>query len=85
VSPPDPGCGRSEPWPACSRSADISEQGICDLVGNVTEWVVAGSGSEASRLPSRGASYLSSYLHFTLRRSGPPDASGISTGFRCVR
>jgi formylglycine-generating enzyme required for sulfatase activity len=85
---PEPGCGRYEPWPGCSRSADISEQGICDLVGNVTEWIVAGSGAVASRLPTRGASYLSSYLHFTLRQPGPPaspDESGISIGFRCVR
>jgi hypothetical protein len=85
---PDPGCGRSEPWPGCSRTPDISGQGICDLVGNVDEWVVAGSGLVQSRLPTRGACYLSSYMNFTLRHPSPPaspDESSISIGFRCVR
>ncbi|MEZ4475315.1 MAG: SUMF1/EgtB/PvdO family nonheme iron enzyme [bacterium] len=31
------GCGRRQPWPVCSRPA--SERGLCDLVGNVAEWV----------------------------------------------
>ncbi|MBI5210284.1 MAG: SUMF1/EgtB/PvdO family nonheme iron enzyme [Elusimicrobia bacterium] len=33
------GCGRDGAWPVCSRAADVSEQGLCDLAGNVSEWV----------------------------------------------
>lgn len=31
-----PGCGRNRPAPACSRP---SVEGVCDLLGNVAEWV----------------------------------------------
>ena len=33
------GCGRSSTWPVCSKTAGSSAQGICDLAGNVWEWV----------------------------------------------
>jgi len=33
------GCGKDSTWPVCSKVEGNSEQGLCDLVGNVWEWV----------------------------------------------
>ena len=33
------GCGEGITWPVCSREDGHSEQGVCDLSGNVFEWV----------------------------------------------
>ena len=33
------GCGRDSTWPVCSKASGNSAQGVCDLAGNVWEWV----------------------------------------------
>jgi formylglycine-generating enzyme required for sulfatase activity len=33
------GCGELRTWPVCSKTAGNSAQGLCDLSGNVSEWV----------------------------------------------
>ncbi len=33
------GCGKNRTWPVCSKPAGNSAQGLCDLSGNVSEWV----------------------------------------------
>ncbi len=35
----EPGCGKSLPWPGCSMKAGNTKQGVCDMAGNVSEWV----------------------------------------------
>jgi formylglycine-generating enzyme required for sulfatase activity len=78
------GCGRKEPWPGCSRSPDRSAQGICDLVGNVTEWTqpieVGG------QPPRRGSSYASDAPKSVRDQPYAGDNSPRpDVGFRCVR
>ena len=34
-----PGCGEGRTWPVCSKTEGNSAQGLCDMAGNVREWV----------------------------------------------
>jgi len=47
------GCGRSTPHPPCARTSGNSEQGVCDLVGNLSEML-----SDTDR--ARGGHYATS-------------------------
>jgi len=33
------GCGEGHTWPVCSKPAGDSPQGLCDMAGNLAEWV----------------------------------------------
>ena len=33
------GCGRGTPWPVCSKPDGNTRSGLCDMIGNVWQWV----------------------------------------------
>ncbi len=53
------GCGEDRTWPVCSKRAGNSTQGVCDLAGNVWEWVEDCWHSSYAGAPSRSKAWTS--------------------------
>jgi formylglycine-generating enzyme required for sulfatase activity len=97
----DLGCGQSRTWPVCSKPAGNSTQGVCDLSGNVWEWVqdtwhdnyrgAPGDGTAwdtgASSRVFRGGSWSNagSNLRASYRRRRAPSRRRGDLGFRLAR
>ena len=94
------GCGEDGTWPVCSKPAGHSEQGICDLAGNVWEWVYDWHGDyeEGSHVDPKGpesgsdrvlrggsGNVVARHLRASNRAYGDPSASYGDLGFRCAR
>ena len=86
------GCGKDRTWPVCSKLDGNSKHGLCDLAGNVWEWVENcyrknyASSKDCSIRLYRGGSLNSGgrYLRASNRlRDFPP--LRIDAGFRCSR
>jgi hypothetical protein len=67
----------------CSRAPDITAQGVCDLVGNVSEWVLAVPDT-AGMTGDRGTDYLGLVTPETRQLVSDSDRSMLR-GFRCAR
>ncbi len=79
------GCGSGQTWPVCSKKKGNSVSGLCDMCGNVYEWVVKTSEYSDYIEPQWvGGSYFSVDCVYEnqqqLRGEGHWDI-----GFRCIR
>ena len=95
------GCGEEGTAPVCSRSPlGDSAQGVCDLAGNVFEWLADGYGSyaeapadgsahapESNNFVARGGSwnFPNGNLRSRYRYSGASNFRGSHLGFRLAR
>lgn len=53
------GCGKMASWEICSKSAGNSVQGVCDLIGNVAEWVSDDYHDNFIDAPDDGSAWIS--------------------------
>jgi len=94
------GCGREGTWPVCSKPDGNTLHGLCDMAGNVWEWVSDWFGDYSSRSVSnpegpdsgsrrtyRGGSwhYGTDMMRVSIRYGIKPEFSSGYLGFRPVR
>ncbi len=88
------GCGEAHTWPVCSKLAGNTEQDLCDMAGNVYEWMEdtykegyadaptdgsAYTGASAEHT-GRGGSWYDEALHFFATR----DRFGVDPQYRYI-
>jgi len=78
------GCGTGAPLPVCSTPAGNTPQGLCDVVGNVTEWVQDTHHDSYEGAPADGSAWEEPHVDpRRVLRSGSY-LNGPAHRFRCA-
>ena len=64
------GCGRDSTWPVCSKLKGNTTHGLCDMAGNVWEWVQDWYHDSYNGAPTDGLAWESPTGSYRVNRGG---------------
>ena len=79
------GCGRDSTWPVCSKLKGNTTHGLCDMAGNVWEWVQDWYHDSYNGAPTDGLAWESPTGSYRVRRGGSwnyDGAWGVRAAYR---